>query len=107
MPHSMAGVAASLASAARQSGTTLGVAISGTIVGAALARGEMAFTSAAHAVWWTVLGLGAGIVVLALLSTERWALDTAARAATLFEGVDAGSAAGAPRAVLTHARGNG
>ena len=33
MPRSMAGVATSLASAGRQTGTTLGVAISGTIVG--------------------------------------------------------------------------
>jgi EmrB/QacA subfamily drug resistance transporter len=95
MPASMAGVAASLASAGRQTGTTLGVAISGTIVGSALARGGMAFTSAEHGVWWTVLGLGVGILVLALLSTGRWALDTAARAAALFDGVDTGTAAGA------------
>jgi hypothetical protein len=32
---------------------------------------------------------------LALLSTGRWALDTAARAAALFDGVDTGTAAGA------------
>ena len=74
MPRSMAGVAASLASAGRQTGTTLGVAISGTIVGSALARGGTAFTSAAHGVWWLVLGLGVGILVLGLLSTGRWAL---------------------------------
>jgi len=76
MPRSMAGVAASLASAGRQAGTTLG---------SALAGGGMAFTSAEHAVWWTVLGLGAGIAVLALLSTGRRASGTAARAAALFE----------------------
>ncbi len=100
MPRSMAGVAASLASAGRQAGTTLGVAISGTIVGSALARGGLAFTSAEHGVWWLVLGLGVGILVLGLLSTGRWALDTAARAAALFEGVDTGPAAEqAPRAV--------
>jgi hypothetical protein len=61
MPRSMAGVAASLASAGRQTGTTLGVAISGTIAGSALARGGMAFTSAEHAVPWTVLGLGTAL----------------------------------------------
>jgi hypothetical protein len=88
MPASMAGVAASLASAGRHSGTTLGVAISGTIVGSALARGGTAFTSAAHGVWWLVLGFGVGILVLGLLSTARWALDTAGWAAALFEGVD-------------------
>src|SRR5215472_764254 len=74
MPRSMAGVATSLASAGRQTGTTLGVAISGTIVGSALARGGTAFTGAERSVWWLVLGLGTGIVVLGLLSTGRWAL---------------------------------
>ena len=92
MPRSMAGVAASLASAGRQTGTTLGVAISGTIVGSALARGGTAFTSAEHGVWWLVLGLGVGILVLGLLSTGRWALATAGRAAALFEEVDPGGA---------------
>jgi hypothetical protein len=90
----MAGVAASLASAGRQTGTTLGVAISGTIVGSAVARGGTAFTSAAHGVWWLVLGLGVGVLVLGLVSTGRWASITAGRAAALFEGVDRGSAAG-------------
>jgi EmrB/QacA subfamily drug resistance transporter len=85
MPRSMAGVAASLASTGRQAGTTLGVAISGTVVGSALARGGPAFTAAAHGVWWLLVGLGAGIVVLGLLSTGRRARDTAARAAASFE----------------------
>ncbi|GAB2825395.1 MFS transporter [Actinoallomurus bryophytorum] len=88
MPRSMAGVAASLASAGRQSGTTLGVAISGTIVGSALAHGGTAFTRAEHGVWWLVLGLGLGILVLALLSTGRRPVDSAGRAAALFEDVD-------------------
>jgi hypothetical protein len=38
MPRSMSGVAASLASAGRQTGTSLGVAISGALVGSAVAR---------------------------------------------------------------------
>jgi len=81
-------VAASLASAGRQTGTTLGVAISGTTVGPALTRGGLAFTGAADGVWWMVLGLGVALVILGLLSTGRWALATADRAATLFEGLD-------------------
>jgi EmrB/QacA subfamily drug resistance transporter len=85
MPASMAGVAASLASASRQTGTTLGVAISGTIVASALTRGGTAFTSSAHDVWSMVFGLGVGILILALLSSGRWAWDTAGRAAALFE----------------------
>jgi hypothetical protein len=74
MPRSMAGVAAATASVGRQTGTILGVAIAGTIMGSTLSRGGTEFTSAAHAVWWLALGLGAGIVVLGLLSTGRWAL---------------------------------
>jgi EmrB/QacA subfamily drug resistance transporter len=98
MPGSMAGVAASLASTGRQTGTALGVAIAGTIVGPALAHGGPAFTTAARGVWWLVLGLGAGILALGLLSTGRWAQRTAGRAAALFEQVDRGgwSARNAP-----------
>jgi EmrB/QacA subfamily drug resistance transporter len=81
MPRSMAGLAGSLASTGRQAGTTLGVAISGTIIGPALAHGGVTFTSAAHGVWWTVAALGAGIVILGVLSTRPWATRTAARAA--------------------------
>ncbi len=89
MPASMTGVAASLASAGRQTGTTLGVAISGTIV----ASGRD-YTEAAHGVWWMLLGLGIAIVLLGLLSTGRWALATAARAAaTDTSGPDAFDAA--------------
>lgn len=88
MPASMVGVAASLASTGRQTGTTLGIAISGTIVGPALARGGTAFTNAAHAVWWLVFGLGVGVLALGLLSTGRWAAGTAARAAARFDSVE-------------------
>lgn len=88
MPRSMAGVAASLASTGRQTGITLGVAISGTIVGPALARGGAAFTAAEHRVWRLVLGLGVAILVLGLVSTGRWARDTATRAAATFDDSD-------------------
>lgn len=92
MPVSMAGVAASRASAGRQTGTTLGVAIAGTILGSAVSHGAMAFTSAEHGVWWLVLGLGVGILALGLLSTGRWALASAKRAAALFDGGEDGVA---------------
>lgn len=88
MPRSMAGVAGSLASAGRQTGTTLGLAIAGTIVGPALAHGGPAYIEAAHIVWWMVLGLGTGLVLLALLSTGSWAKSTAANAAALFSELD-------------------
>jgi hypothetical protein len=88
MPRSMAGVAGALASSGRQIGVTLGVAVAGTIVGATATRDAAAFTGAAHTVWWLLAGLGLGIVVLALLSTGRWALGTADRAAGLFAELD-------------------
>ncbi|WP_285701614.1 DHA2 family efflux MFS transporter permease subunit [Actinomadura sp. NBRC 104412] len=90
MPRSMDGVAGSLASAGRQTGTTLGVAIAGTIVGSSLAHGGTAFTGAAHGIWWMMFALGLGIVVLSLLSTAPWAMHTATRAAALFEDMDRG-----------------
>ncbi|WP_159472235.1 MFS transporter [Streptomyces caniferus] len=91
MPRSMAGVATSLASAGRQTGTTLGVAVSGTIVGSASPRNGTEFIGAEHGVWWMVLGLGLGIVALGVLSTGRWASDTAAQAAEWFEDVNHGA----------------
>ncbi|GES28290.1 MFS transporter [Streptomyces angustmyceticus] len=90
MPRSMAGVATSLASAGRQTGTTLGVAVAGTMVGSAAHHSATAFTGAEHGVWWMVLGFGLGIVVLGLVSTGRRASDTAARAAESFEDVSRG-----------------
>ncbi|MFC3980379.1 MFS transporter [Streptosporangium jomthongense] len=88
MPRSMAGVAASLASAGRQSGTTLGVAIAGMIMGPALTRGGTAFTAAERGVWWLVAGLGVCVVALGLLATGRRALESADRTAALFEDLD-------------------
>jgi EmrB/QacA subfamily drug resistance transporter len=86
MPRSMAGVATSLASAGRQTGTTLGVAIAGTILGSI--RAGTAFTDSEHGVWWLVSGLGVGILALGLISTGAWARGTATRAAALFEEVE-------------------
>lgn len=77
MPRSMAGVAGSVASVGRQTGTVLGVAIAGALQ-----------DTDVHAVWWLIAGLGAGIVGLGLLGTGRWARGTAARAATLFAEVE-------------------
>ncbi|WP_420119100.1 MFS transporter [Micromonospora sp.] len=82
MPRSMAGLATSLASAGRQTGTTLGVAVAGTMVGSV--GDGTSFTDSTRPVWWLVSGLGVGIAALGLLSTGRWARGTAARAATRF-----------------------
>jgi EmrB/QacA subfamily drug resistance transporter len=83
MPRSMAGLAASVASAGRQTGTTLGVAIAGTILGSGTV-----FTDSAQGVWWLVFALGVGVLVLALVSTGRRAADTAGRAAAMFDRIE-------------------
>jgi predicted MFS family arabinose efflux permease len=90
MPRSMAGVAASVASSGRQTGTTLGVAIAGATVSSAVGLGGSTFTTAEHPVWWLYGALGGAVVILGLLSTGQWALKTAARAVELFERVDRG-----------------
>jgi EmrB/QacA subfamily drug resistance transporter len=89
MPVSMAGVAASVASTSRQVGTTLGVALSGSIVGSAVTGSGATFTSATHVVWWGVAGLGAVVFGLGVLTNSRWGRATTARAAALFDTVDA------------------
>ncbi|WP_250030291.1 MFS transporter [Paractinoplanes maris] len=88
MPRSMAALATSLPSAARQTGTALGVAISGTIVASALIGGGPAFTEAGRGVWWLTVALGLTITILALAGTGRRAARSAARAAALFEELD-------------------
>jgi EmrB/QacA subfamily drug resistance transporter len=88
MPASMAGVAASVASTSRQAGITLGVAVSGSIVGTSLTQSATAFTTASHTVWWLEGGLGVLVIGLGLVTTGRRALESARRAASLFDGVD-------------------
>ena len=84
MPASQAGVAAAVASTSRQVGLTLGVALAGAIAGgsAALDGGASAgFTTAARPAWWVILGAVATVLVLAVVSTTRWAEATARRTA--------------------------
>ncbi|RKN34964.1 MFS transporter [Streptomyces hoynatensis] len=97
MPPSMAGLAASMASVGRQTGTTLGVALAGAIVGPSLSRGGAAFTEAERGVWWLVAALGLGVLALGLLTTGRRAAAGAARAAALFDTLEAGETGGAAR----------
>jgi EmrB/QacA subfamily drug resistance transporter len=88
MPAAQAGVAAAVASTSRQVGITLGVAMVGAIAGggAALGGGSGAhFVTAARPVWWAILGLAAGVLVLGALSTTRWAERTAQRTAALLD----------------------
>jgi EmrB/QacA subfamily drug resistance transporter len=82
MPVAQAGVAAGLASASRQIGQSLGVAVVGSLVTAGL-HGPMStgFAPASHLGWWVLAGCGAAVFVLGLVTTSRWARGTAASTA--------------------------
>ena len=58
-------------------------------MGAAPADGPTAYTDGEHGVWWLIIVLGIGIVVLGLFSGTPAARRTGGRAATLFDLVEA------------------
>ena len=92
MPPSQAGVAAAVASTSRQVGQTLGVAVVGAAAGAGAAAALGAgFTQASHAGWWIVSGCSLAVLALGILSTTKWAYETAARTAERM-GADVGPA---------------
>jgi EmrB/QacA subfamily drug resistance transporter len=76
MPNSQAGVAASVASASRQTGSALGVAITGSIVAGAPTAG---LASASHAAWALLAACGLVVAALGFASTTRRAIATAQR----------------------------
>jgi EmrB/QacA subfamily drug resistance transporter len=84
MPRSQAGVAAGVASTSRQIGSSLGVAVIGSVTVTALhgpLRDNLA--AASHAGWWIMTGCGVAILGLGLLVSGRWARETARRTAAL------------------------
>jgi EmrB/QacA subfamily drug resistance transporter len=84
MPRSQAGVASGIASTSRQIGTSLGVAVMGSVLADNL-RGPMAtgFATATRPGWWIVVVTGVIVFVLALWTTGRVGRASAERAATL------------------------
>jgi len=82
MPATQAGVAAAIASTSRQVGTSLGVAVVGSAVISVLAGPlRTGFAAASHVGWWIITGCGLAVLVLGLLTSGRWARQTAARTA--------------------------
>lgn len=79
MPLAQAGVAAAIASTARQVGAALGVAIAGTVVAMSRARGSD-FSLATHPIWWIMTGSGAIVFFLGWASETTWARESAERA---------------------------
>jgi EmrB/QacA subfamily drug resistance transporter len=85
MPRAQLGVATGIASASRQVGQTLGVAIAGSILAGSLS-GSMRteFTHASHGAWWLLAGCGYLVLVLAFVATSKWASWTASKTAITF-----------------------
>jgi EmrB/QacA subfamily drug resistance transporter len=75
MPVSQAGVAAAIASTSRSVGQLLGVAVIGTVIGAAGTAGGVATGLAGQVLagsatgWWIVTGCGAAVLLLGLATT--------------------------------------
>ncbi len=82
MPGAQAGVASAVASTSRVTGVTLGVAVLGAITGGGVGADiGPSFAAATHRGWYVIVGLGLAILVLGLLTTGRWANETAHRTA--------------------------
>ncbi len=82
MPRSQAGVAAAIASASRQIGQTLGVAVVGALVSSSLSHGkQIDFAMASRAGWWVLGGCGMVVLLLGMIATTSWARTSAQRTA--------------------------
>jgi EmrB/QacA subfamily drug resistance transporter len=100
MPRAQAGVAAAVASTSRQVGSSLGVAVIGSVVVSALVGSlRDGFALASHAGWWVIAGCGLSVLVLGLLTTGAWARLTAERVAAEFQPTSAAATLGAPAAL--------
>jgi EmrB/QacA subfamily drug resistance transporter len=81
MPRSQAGLASAFASTSRQFGSTLGVAVVGSVLSSGLGGRSLreGFAQAEGGCWWILTGCGAAIVVLGLVTSSSWARRTAER----------------------------
>ena len=86
MPTDRAGAASAIASTSRQVGVSLGVALCGSIAGAALATAGADFAVASRPLWLVCAALGVVIFVLGFFSTSPRALRSAERLEPLVSG---------------------
>ena len=86
MPTDRAGAASAIASTSRQVGVSLGVALCGSVAGAALAMTGADFATAARPLWFICAGFGVTIFALGLFSTSSRATRSAELLAPLIEG---------------------
>jgi EmrB/QacA subfamily drug resistance transporter len=86
MPRQQAGVAAAVASTSRQVGTSLGVAVMGSVLNGNLHGAiRTGFVAASRPGWWIVAACGAVILGIGVATTGPWGRRTAARTAALLE----------------------
>jgi EmrB/QacA subfamily drug resistance transporter len=85
MPLDRAGAASAVTSTSRQVGVSIGVALCGSLTGAALTHAGTDFASAARPLWIVCVGLGLMILALAFYATSGRALRSAERLAPLIE----------------------
>ncbi len=86
MPLDRAGAASAVASTSRQVGVSLGVALCGSIAGAAISAPGADFVADARPLWLGCAGLGLVVLALGLYSTSPRAISSAERLAPLIAG---------------------
>jgi len=83
MPTDRAGAASAVASTSRQVGVSIGVALCGSLAGAALTASTAQYTADARPLWLMCAVLALAITALAIWSTSRPAIRSAERLAPL------------------------
>ncbi len=89
MPLDRAGAASAVTSTSRQIGVSIGVALCGSVSGAALAH-TADFATAARPLWLVSLALGMVVLTLGFVSTSPRSIATAERLAPLIDGTTVG-----------------
>ena len=89
MPLDRAGAASAVTSTSRQIGVSIGVALCGSVAGAALTDPDVDFAAAARPLWFVCVAMGVVVFVLGLGSTSARAVRSAERVAPLIAGTPA------------------
>lgn len=115
MPRSHAAVAAAVATTSRNIGTSLGVAIVGSLLNTHISTMvSTEFVAATRPALWVIVGFGLVVILVGAVTSTPWALRTTERIAHLFpdeesEGAlrhDIRDAGGGPGGVEIYATGN-
>ncbi|MCP9271612.1 MFS transporter [Mycolicibacterium arenosum] len=88
MPLDRAGAASAVTSTSRQVGVSIGVALCGSLTGAALTQADSDFGTAARPLWFACVGCGIVILALGWFATSARAIRSAERLAPLITGPD-------------------